>query len=100
MNRILYQWLLWLHPPLFRREFAGEMLWIFDSSVETEGVASLFFDGIASLARQWLLRSGSWKIAVALAGGLLQITAGSLGMLLLVHEEMAAYRGDWVGSLH
>jgi hypothetical protein len=76
MTRILYRWLLWLHPPIFRREFAGEMLWIFDEAAAAEGVATLFGDACVSLARQWLLRSGAWKVAVALAGALFQVTMG------------------------
>jgi hypothetical protein len=105
MTRLLYQWLLWLHPPFFRREFAGEMLWIFDSSVAAEGAPALLFDGVASLARQWLLRSGSWKIAAALAGGLVQITLGGFGMMIFGHRQSvqflvtAPYAGVWSGSL-
>lgn len=105
MIRTLYQWLLWLHPPRFRREFAGEMLWIFESSVESEGPAGLFFDGLRSLARQWLLRSGSWKVGAALAGAALQVGAGSLGLLVFGQRqvdsfvETAPFRGDWVGNL-
>jgi hypothetical protein len=104
MKRLFYQWLLWLHPPQFRREFAGEMLWIFESSVESDGAAGLFYDGLRSLGRQWLLRSGSWKIGVALAGAVLQVCVGSLGMLVFTHRQMASYietapyRGDWVGN--
>ena len=33
---------------------------------ESQGALALFFDGLGSLARQWLLRSGWWKIALAL----------------------------------
>ena len=51
MTRALYRWLLWLHPPAFRREFAGEMLWIFEEA-SAEGVAPLFADGLLSLLRQ------------------------------------------------
>lgn len=76
MTRSLYRVLLWMHPPLFRREFAGEMLWIFDEAFEAEGVVSLFLDGLASLGRQWLLRSGIWKLLAALAGAMLQVTIG------------------------
>ena len=105
MKRLLYEWLLWLHPPQFRREFAGEMLWIFESSVEEDGATGLFVDGLRSLARQWLLRTGCWKIGVALAGAMLQVCAGSLGMLVFTHRQVASYvetapyRGDWVGNL-
>ena len=67
---MLYRLLLWLHPPAFRREFAGEMLWIFDETRGAAVVAMLFSDAAISLARQWLLRSGAWKLVAAAAGGL------------------------------
>ena len=81
MTRTLYRCLLWLHPPAFRHEFAGEMLWIFDEAVCAQGPRPLLADAFRSLARQWLLRSGSWKIAAALLLAMLQVTAGGLGML-------------------
>ena len=71
--RTCYRILLWLHPPAFRREFGGEMLWIFDQAAGS-GAWALFRDGVASLGRQWLLRSGLWKIALALALALLEIS--------------------------
>jgi len=83
MIRVLYRWLLILHPRAFRREFAGEMLWIFDEAAATDGVAVLFYDGLISLARQWLVRSGSWKIVAALGGGVLQLSAAGLGIRML-----------------
>ena len=32
MTRVLYATLLRLHPPAFRRQFASELLWIFDEA--------------------------------------------------------------------
>ncbi|HUI56346.1 MAG TPA: hypothetical protein VLY04_15330 [Bryobacteraceae bacterium] len=89
MTRTLYRWLLWLHPPVFRRQFAGEMLWIFDEVSETEGGRLLLFDGLASLARQWLLRSGSWKVAAALILALMQVSAGGLALDLIRRHSFA-----------
>jgi hypothetical protein len=89
MIRLLYRWLLWLHPPRFRREFAGEMLWIFDCSLETTGRPSLFADALVSLARQWLLRSGFWKIALAVAGGLLQVMLGGLAVHIIGGRQVS-----------
>ena len=91
--RACYRCLLWLHPPVFRREFAGEMLWIFDQSAQTAGVMSLFFDGLGSLARQWLLRSGWWKIALALSLAALQVVFGGFGMLLFDRHFVQPARG-------
>ncbi|HTS31422.1 MAG TPA: hypothetical protein VMH81_36370 [Bryobacteraceae bacterium] len=89
MTRTLYRGLLWLHPPSFRREFSGEMLWIFEET-SPDGVAPLFADGVISLLRQWLLRSGPWKLAAALIGGLLEIVAGGLGGAIFMHTRMQA----------
>ena len=104
-----------LHPASFRREFAGEMLWIFDQSRAdqsragesrtSEGTGALFCDGLISLARQWVIRSGSWKVPVAILGGLLQVTLGGLGWLAMEHPRIAAqtakaqFEGAWVGEV-
>lgn len=90
MMRFLYRLLLYLHPPAFRREFAEEMLWIFDETAGGAPQALLFSDALVSLTRQWLLRSGAWKLLVAGAGGLVQITAGGLGFFLFRHLRDAA----------
>ena len=76
MTRMLYRWLVWMHPPGFRREFAGEMLWIYDETAQTGPVTPLLLDGCVSLSRQWLMRSGYWKTFAALAGGLFPILIG------------------------
>lgn len=70
--RSLYRSLLWLHPPAFRREFAGEMLWIFDEAAAVEGSLALVTDGFVSLVRQWVLRCGAWKIAAGAMVAMLQ----------------------------
>jgi hypothetical protein len=85
MTRTLYRSLLWLHPAVFRREFAGEMLWIYDETAQTGGVAPLFLDGAVSLGRQWFLRSGYWKVLAALACALFQMTVASAVMLRIGH---------------
>jgi hypothetical protein len=88
MIRACYRGLLWLHPPLFRRQFAGEMLWIFDQAAESHGAFALLCDGLASLARQWVLRSGWWKIAAALALALLEIVFGGFGTMLFAPRRI------------
>jgi hypothetical protein len=90
MTRVLYRWLLWLHPPAFRREFAGEMLWIFEEAAP-DGVAPLFADGLLSLLRQWLLRSAPWKLAAAVIGGLVEVIAGGLGGVMVMRARMSAH---------
>jgi hypothetical protein len=79
MTRALYSSLLRLHPPAFRRRFATEMLWVFDEARPSEGAVVLLFDLLISVTRQWLLRSGVWKAALALALGALQVTVGGFG---------------------
>jgi hypothetical protein len=73
MIRKVYQCLVWLHPPAFRRRFEEEMLWIFDEAADAWGTASLFMDASVSLARQWLLRSGLWKWVVAGIAGVIPL---------------------------
>ena len=109
MTRALYQFLLWLHPPFFRQRFGEEMLWIYDESAATHGVLALFTDGLASLARQWVMRAGTWKLAVAGAGGLLEILMAGffvMGPAPTAHvaatqsiDDPAQFSGTWKGSL-
>jgi hypothetical protein len=63
--RSLYEVLLRLHPPYFRKRFSPEMLWIFEEAKSSWGAVSLFRDAIFSLVRQWLIRSELWKWLVA-----------------------------------
>ena len=65
LPRFLYRCLLRLHPPSFQRQFAQQMLCIFDEAAAREGVVRLFADGLASLARQWLVR---WALQKFLLG--------------------------------
>src|SRR4051812_23710236 len=104
MSRFLYRCLISLHPPAFREQFAGEMQWIFEEAAEREGVAPLFVDAFVSLARQWVLRTELWKVAVALIGGFLQVAWG-VAALTNMHAQSATYfagryNGSWTGSLH
>ena len=75
MTRILYRWLICLHPPAFRLRFEQELLWIFDESSEALGGVPLLYDAAISLLRQWLVRSGMWKWVV---GGI----AGAVPLLI------------------
>jgi hypothetical protein len=92
--RTFYRCLLWLHPPVFRREFAGEMLWIFDRTAESEGALALFLDGLGSLTRQWLLRSGWWKIALALALAAFEVTLGGFGSMIFGRRNLVGPASD------
>jgi len=62
MKRFLYRALIALHPPHFRERFGDEMMCAFDESAGKRD-AKLFADAFVSLARQWLVRSGLWKLA-------------------------------------
>lgn len=73
MTRILYEFILWMHPPAFRRRFCDEMLSIFDEGAAGHSAFGLLLDGLISLARQWLWRTDSWKILTAICGGFLQV---------------------------
>ena len=75
MTRTLYRSLIWMHPPAFRRQFAGEMLWIFDETAAAEGPLHLLLDGVGSLLRQWVIRCGAWKVFAGMLGAGLQILA-------------------------
>jgi hypothetical protein len=57
LQRFLFQSLVHLHPPAFRRRFGREMIWIYDEVAPREGCARLFADAFLSLGRQWLVRT-------------------------------------------
>ena len=67
LSRSLYRCLVQLHPPAFRRQFAPEMLWIFDEVADRDARIELFADALCSLARQWVVR---WAIQKLLIGEL------------------------------
>lgn len=92
--RTCYRCMLWLHPPVFRRQFAGEMLWIFDQASQSQGAAALFFDGLGSLARQWLLRTGWWKIVLALGLAILQIVLGGFSLMMFGRRHIVETASD------
>jgi hypothetical protein len=62
MIRLAYRAVIALHPPNFRDRHGDEMVCIFDES-GTREARNLLADGVISLARQWLLHSGAWKLA-------------------------------------
>jgi len=101
MTRPLYRWLVWLHPSQFRGQFGEQMLCIFD---ETEASARipLLVDGLISVMRQWILRSGAWKWMVALVGALMQTTLATVGVLQamrqIVHADPLLSGGNTEGS--
>jgi hypothetical protein len=78
MIRAVYRTLLLLHPAPFRRQFGAEMLLIFDESPESHAAHCL--DGLQSLLRQWLLRTGWWKVALAVALAAAQVLFSGFGL--------------------
>jgi uncharacterized membrane protein len=73
MTRSLYHLIVRMHPPAFRGRFGNEMLSIFDEAGVRNSSAALLFDGLISFSRQWVLRSGSWKLPVAVGGAFVQV---------------------------
>jgi hypothetical protein len=86
MVRMVYAGLLLMHPPPFRRRFMSEMLYIFDEFALSTSAFPLLVDAVVSLARQWILRSGAWKLAAAVLGACLQVAAGGLIWTALRHD--------------
>ena len=87
--RTCYRCLLWMHPAAFRREYGDEMLWIFDQTAPSQHVGSLFVDGLGSLARQWVLRSGWWRVALALGLAVFQMIFGGMAALMFGRKSVA-----------
>jgi hypothetical protein len=53
LQRRLYAWLISIHPAAFRNEFGREMALDSEAALATTGFASLCFDALTSVARQW-----------------------------------------------
>jgi hypothetical protein len=65
MLRTCYWFLLRLHPVPFRREYAQQMLGIFDEVAASGSVLELFTDAAVSLFRQWVLRPHHEPVSAA-----------------------------------
>ena len=93
------------------------MLAIFDEAAGGVGASPFFADGLASLTRQWLLRTGMWKAAAGSVGALVMIV-GMMGMTAfpvrhvsvpdLLEEDLpelassgppAQFSGHWAGNI-
>lgn len=73
MIRPLYRVILWMHPPAFRRRFAEQMLSIFDEETIESSSFYLVLDGLRSLVLQWLWRTDTWKVFIAICGACFQV---------------------------
>jgi len=87
MKRFLYRALIALHPPRFRERFGDEMMCVFDESAAS-GNAKFFADGLLSLARQWLVRSGLWKVAAGAAVSALLLCGWALAFTRSVNRSL------------
>ena len=85
-SRSFYRCLLRLHPPSFQREFANEMLWIFDEIATKQSTLPLFGDGLVSLARQWVLR-----------GALRNLLAGEIALSPAAGRDTGALLWEHIG---
>jgi hypothetical protein len=79
-----------MHPAVFRREYGSEMLWIFDETAASLGASGLFLDGLSSLVRQWLLRSGWWRVALSLGLAVFQMVFGGMAAILFGRRSVAS----------
>ena len=52
-------------------------------------MGSLFVDGLGSLARQWVLRSGWWRVALALGLAVFQMIFGGMAALMFGRKSVA-----------
>jgi hypothetical protein len=93
--RTLYHALLLLHPPEFRRRYPPEMMCIFDEAAGEFGAPRLIGDALCSLGRQWVLRSGLWKLALAVVAACVQVLAG--GLIWLAMRTASGTRAQVAG---
>src|SRR5437879_1402186 len=84
-RRSLYSCMLRLHPPSFQREFADQMLWIFDEVAANQGTSALFVDAALSLLRQWIIRGALREL---LAGEITVVPVSGAGADLFAWEHI------------
>lgn len=71
MRRAAYRILLLLHPSGFRRQFASEMLWVFDQAARDGAASGFCFDVAGSLLRQWSRQPAIWTTTGSVLGAVL-----------------------------
>lgn len=119
MKRLLYRLLVSLHPRWFRDRFGPEMIEIFEFEAAKGRVGKLFFDAVASLLRQHLLRVRDPKLLIAVHGsgelrfqtldggqprGKAFVSGALVSIVLLVGLSLLAgggsfgLRGMWIGA--
>ena len=54
LERKVYGLILRMHPAAFRNEFGREMALDFEDARKSHGLMTLYWDAVASLARQWM----------------------------------------------
>jgi hypothetical protein len=94
---LLYGLLVRLHPPAFRERFAAEMTLNFEEG-GAERAGRFVIDGLVSLLRQWGLRSGWWKLGIAVAVASLQVVG--ISPVWHLHRRVAHLDGGAAFSLN
>jgi hypothetical protein len=97
MGTRLYRWLVRLHPPSFRERFGAEMLCVYDEADRSDR-PHLWSDAIASLARQWVVRSRYWIAGVAILGALLQLVLAGTAWLGAAQRVLTGWLPGASGS--
>jgi uncharacterized protein (TIGR03435 family) len=89
-GRRVYRLLLWMHPKAFREEFGPEMAMDFEDGVRDGKAGALYWDGVVSLGRQWMLRGGAPAAQVRAVEGpcLLSGRYGMIGVDRLTPFEL------------
>jgi hypothetical protein len=88
-----YRWLVRLHPRAFRERFGAEMLCVYDEANYRER-PRLLADGVVSLARQWVARSGYWIVGAAVLGALLQLAVAGTAWLGAARRALSRWLPD------
>ncbi len=84
MTRSFYHFLVRMHPPAFRQRFGDEMMSVFDEAAAHYSF-EIVLDGVLSFTRQWLLRTDSWKLLLAVCGGYIQVFG--FGVPIKAHQS-------------
>ena len=88
LSKLLYRFLVRIHPVSFRTRFEDEMLWVFEEQSRHENVSSLLLDGLRSVLVQHV--SFSHDVEPVQADFTLEIATSSLSSKRILEAALGA----------
>jgi hypothetical protein len=88
LSKLLYRFLVRIHPVSFRTRFEDEMLWVFEEQSRHEKASTLLLDGLRSVLVQHV--SSSHEVEPVQAGFMVEIATSSLSSKRMLEAALGA----------